>query len=107
MKVVAMSPFELARLPVAVTLLPSTYEGSAQDDRGLWWDVGRSGKLRVRVFSGKFGGQSRDLARWRGDQNFRDLKPSPRKAEACPLEAVGNVQSTNAGQLADGLWGPL
>jgi hypothetical protein len=62
-----MSPFELARLPVAVTLLPSSYEGSAQDDRGLWWDVGRSGKSRVRVFSGRFGGLSPDLAGRRTD----------------------------------------
>jgi len=59
---VAMTPFELARLPVAVTLLSSSYEGSAQDDRGLWWDVGRSGKSRVRVFSGRFGGQSPDVS---------------------------------------------
>ena len=63
-----LSPFELARLPVAVNLLPANYEGSAQDDRGLWWDVGRSGKSRVRVFSGRLGGQSPDLARKRLDQ---------------------------------------
>jgi len=63
-----LSPYELARLPVAVNLQPAHYEGSAQDDRGLWWDVGRSGKSRVRVFSGKLGGQSPDMARRRVNQ---------------------------------------
>jgi len=58
-----ISSFNLARLPIAISLAPQAYEGSAQDDRGLWWDVGRCGKARVRVYSGSAAQQSIAVAR--------------------------------------------
>jgi hypothetical protein len=58
-----ISTFDLARLPIAVALSANAYEGSAQDDRGFWWDVGRSGKERVRVYSGTMAQRSPNVAR--------------------------------------------
>jgi hypothetical protein len=53
-----ISPFELAHLPVSVAEKRSRFLGSAKDDRGWWWDVWLSGKIRVRAYSGQVAGLS-------------------------------------------------